>query len=164
MEIQVHTFNNPEAGTTYTPGTGVWNIGSLLNGITATLTITATVDSTSAGTITNTALLTALDQGDIDAANNIDSATISVVGDLYLAGQNNDRVFLYDGSGTPFLGEFVIPDGSDGVANIKWGPDGNLYVTSFFSNEVNRFDGTTGAYIAPAFVASNLFRSRRYTI
>jgi uncharacterized repeat protein (TIGR01451 family) len=60
---------------TYTNGTGVWGVGSLNTGTTATLTITATVNA--AGTITNTAQLSALDQTDSNSANNNASATVT---------------------------------------------------------------------------------------
>ena len=49
----------------YVSGTGVWTVGTLLNAASGTLTITATVDGgTSGTTITNTATVTASDQGD----------------------------------------------------------------------------------------------------
>jgi uncharacterized repeat protein (TIGR01451 family) len=66
--------NTPSQGT-YTPGTGVWSVGSLSPGSTATLTITATVNAS--GTITNTAQLSALDQTDPNSANNSSSATVT---------------------------------------------------------------------------------------
>jgi large repetitive protein len=60
---------------TYTSGTGIWSVGSLSTGTTATLTITATVNAS--GTITNTAQLSALDQTDPNSANNNASATVT---------------------------------------------------------------------------------------
>jgi hypothetical protein len=42
---------------TYTSGTGVWSIGTLANGASATLTITATVNAT--GSYANTATIAA---------------------------------------------------------------------------------------------------------
>jgi uncharacterized repeat protein (TIGR01451 family) len=60
---------------TYTSGTGAWSVGSLNTGTTATLTITATVNA--AGTIINTAQLSALDQTDPNSANNNASATVT---------------------------------------------------------------------------------------
>jgi uncharacterized repeat protein (TIGR01451 family) len=73
-----HTGNTPEPGTTYNPGTGVWDIGSLLNGATATLTIDATVDSTTVGIVDNTATRTPFDQPDLNSANDSSSAQIDV--------------------------------------------------------------------------------------
>ena len=70
--------DTPSAGT-YDDGSGVWTVGGLANGVTETLTITATVDPGTAGsTITNTATRTGSDQADSDAANDSDSADITV--------------------------------------------------------------------------------------
>ena len=49
-----HTANQG----TYTPGSGVWNIGSLANGASRTLTITAQVTSAGLPQVTNTATIT----------------------------------------------------------------------------------------------------------
>jgi hypothetical protein len=53
-----YTFvsNSPSTGT-YTSGTGVWSMGTLSNGASATLTITATVNAT--GGYANTATIAA---------------------------------------------------------------------------------------------------------
>jgi tetrahydromethanopterin S-methyltransferase subunit C len=45
--------NTVQSTGTYTSGTGVWSIGTLSNGASATLTITATVNAT--GSYANTA-------------------------------------------------------------------------------------------------------------
>jgi uncharacterized repeat protein (TIGR01451 family) len=64
----------------YTPGTGVWSVGALSNGASATLDLTATVDSGTAGTtVSNTASLTAVDQTDTNGTNDSDSADITVI-------------------------------------------------------------------------------------
>jgi uncharacterized repeat protein (TIGR01451 family) len=67
--------SNPGQGV-YNSGTGVWSVGSLSVGSTATLTIPATVNAS--GTITNTAQLSALDQSDSNSANNSGSAVLTV--------------------------------------------------------------------------------------
>jgi uncharacterized repeat protein (TIGR01451 family) len=65
---------------TYASGTGLWNVGSIANGVSETLTITATVDTGTGGTtITNTATVTASDQPDPNATNDSDSANITVL-------------------------------------------------------------------------------------
>ncbi|MGQ0722526.1 MAG: FlgD immunoglobulin-like domain containing protein, partial [Candidatus Eiseniibacteriota bacterium] len=75
----------PSQGT-YTSGTGLWVVGSLANAASATLDITATVDlGTSGSLITNTASVTASDQADANAANDSDSADITVEGIADLA-------------------------------------------------------------------------------
>ncbi len=63
----------------YTSGTGVWAIGSLLNGASATLDITATVDSVTGGTIiTNSAAMSGLGVSETNVANDSDSASVDV--------------------------------------------------------------------------------------
>jgi uncharacterized repeat protein (TIGR01451 family) len=61
----------PSAGA-YTSGTGVWSVASLTSGASATLQIVALVSS--AGTITNTAQVTASDQSDPDSTPNNNNA------------------------------------------------------------------------------------------
>ena len=64
----------------YSSGTGIWDLASIANAASDTLTITATVDSAAGGTtITNTAAVTALDQTDGNAANDSDSVDIDVL-------------------------------------------------------------------------------------
>ncbi len=62
------------AGGSYNAGTGIWNLGALPSGATASLTITAQV--TAAATITNTATVAGL-LPDPDPADNTSSVTIS---------------------------------------------------------------------------------------
>ncbi|HEU5089706.1 MAG TPA: DUF11 domain-containing protein, partial [Roseiflexaceae bacterium] len=63
----------PSQGS-YTSATGLWNVGSLANGATATLQIVATV--TQPGSISNSATITASDQPDPDSTNNTSTATM----------------------------------------------------------------------------------------
>jgi len=86
------------ASGTYTSATGVWNIGALSSGTTATLTLVTTV--TAPGNLTNTATKTAETQTDPNAAN--DSATASVTGqapDLTIAESHVDPL-ARGGNGT----------------------------------------------------------------
>ena len=57
----------------YDSATGLWTVGSIANGGSAGLTITARV--TQAGTVTNTASVTASDQPDPDPTDNTSSVT-----------------------------------------------------------------------------------------
>ncbi|TMF08357.1 MAG: DUF11 domain-containing protein, partial [Chloroflexi bacterium] len=66
----------PSQGT-YTSGTGVWNIGAIASGGTATLTLVARVTQT--GPISNTATKTAETETDPNPANDSSSATINGV-------------------------------------------------------------------------------------
>jgi len=69
---------SPSQGT-YSDSTGQWNVGSLANTASATLDITAVVNTGTGGqTITNTATITAADQEDPTPDNNSDSADIAV--------------------------------------------------------------------------------------
>jgi uncharacterized repeat protein (TIGR01451 family) len=62
----------PSVGA-YSNATGVWTVGNVANGASATLQLVATVDST--GTKTNTAQVTVADQADIDSTPNNNIAT-----------------------------------------------------------------------------------------
>lgn len=61
---------------TYTPATGVWSIGALDNGVTRTLSITATVTAAAIPSRINTATVSG-EQGDGNTSNNTASATVS---------------------------------------------------------------------------------------
>ncbi len=82
----------------YTPATGVWNIGSLPSGATVTLTLTARVTAT--GSLTNTARKTAETETDPNSAN--DTASVTITGqasDLTLA-KSHVGSFVRGSSGT----------------------------------------------------------------
>src|SRR5262249_27034289 len=60
------------------------------------------------------------------------------------------EVLRYDGRTGAFLDVFVPPgSGSrlDSSADLAFGPDGNLYVSSYDTDEVLRYDGRTGAFL-----------------
>ncbi len=69
------TYISDDGGGSYVSGTGVWTIGALNVGSSATLQITAQV--VNAGEIINTARVTASDQTDPDITNNQSSAVIN---------------------------------------------------------------------------------------
>lgn len=70
----------PSQGS-YVSATGVWTVGSLANGASATLTMNVTVNTGTAGrTITNTGSVISADQDDPNAANNSASASFQVHG------------------------------------------------------------------------------------
>ncbi len=71
-----YVSSTPSTGT-YTSGTGVWDIGALANGATATLTIG--VSGTSGGMVTNTASVSALIENDPTPDNNSASASVTVI-------------------------------------------------------------------------------------
>lgn len=76
---QVSYVSHDETQGTYTPATGIWNIGALANGDSVFLTIEAEIGLGTVGMdITNTASLTTVDQVDANSANNQGSATLTV--------------------------------------------------------------------------------------
>jgi hypothetical protein len=55
-------------------------------------------------------------------------------------------------------GAVFVPSGSGGVAQahgLAFGPDSDLYVAGYRSNTVNRYDGTTGAFLGTFISASS---------
>jgi len=82
---------------TYLPVTGVWDVGSLTNGATATLKITVIVVTT--GTITNTATKTHEDQPDPNPNNDTSTVTITV------------QQTSSGGAGTPPISNGTVPTG-----------------------------------------------------
>lgn len=89
--------------------------------------------------------------------------TVGPDGNIYASSQNTGEILFYNGrSGTPLPSP--IPGGRDGLfarlrtdtapdsapGPLRFGPDGNLYVSDFGGTTVRRFHGTTGAELAPA--------------
>jgi len=75
LGVTYQSYSATQGG--YASGSGLWTVGTLANGASATLSITVTV--TGAGAITNTATITAVDQPDPDPGDNSDSVTINPV-------------------------------------------------------------------------------------
>ncbi|MBI1853774.1 MAG: NHL repeat-containing protein [Planctomycetes bacterium] len=78
-------------------------------------------------------------------------------GNLYVAAENANQVKRYDGATGAFLDRFVWNDPATpgdelhGLVHptaVVFGPDGNLYVSSFETDAVYRFSGTTGAFLS----------------
>jgi uncharacterized repeat protein (TIGR01451 family) len=78
------TYVSDDGGGAYVPGSGLWTVGALANGASATLHITATVEST--GEIDDTAEIGAASPLDPNASNNMATATLSAprTSDLHL--------------------------------------------------------------------------------
>lgn len=73
-----YSTHTASAGTTFVPGTGLWNIGPLNDGASATLSITAAIKAT--GNYVNTAAIsTTSGIGDPVSSNNTSSATANPV-------------------------------------------------------------------------------------
>ena len=68
------------------------------------------------------------------------------MGNLYVSDEINNYVLRFNGTTGALIGTFASGGGLNSPAGLVFGPDGNLYVTSY-PNEVIRFNGTTGAPI-----------------
>ena len=74
-----YQWDTPSVGD-YDPITGIWQVGNLGTGATATLHVAATVNPGTEGmTLVNRVSVLAVDQPDTDPANDADSASVSVV-------------------------------------------------------------------------------------
>ncbi|MGH2570390.1 MAG: FlgD immunoglobulin-like domain containing protein [bacterium] len=113
-----YVSDTPSQGT-YTSGTGVWDVGLIEDGGSATLQITATVDAGTAGTtIGNTATVTALDQTDSVPGNDSDSADIAVEGvDVEVAKSADDPT--PDEGGTVTYTVVVTNHGPDVATGVE---------------------------------------------
>jgi DNA-binding beta-propeller fold protein YncE len=73
------------------------------------------------------------------------------VNDLYVSSISTNQVLVYSGADGSFLGAFVTAGsgGLSGPQDMKFGPDGNLYVVSSGTSyeQVFRFNGSTGAFM-----------------
>ncbi|HEY5839575.1 MAG TPA: lamin tail domain-containing protein, partial [Pyrinomonadaceae bacterium] len=68
------TYVSDDGSGSYTSGTGIWNVGTVNAGASATLHITALVTSTAVSGVTNTAEITGSDQFDPDSTVNNNNA------------------------------------------------------------------------------------------
>jgi DNA-binding beta-propeller fold protein YncE len=71
-------------------------------------------------------------------------------GNLYVSLTNTGNDILrFDGSTGELLGSFIPAEDvhPDGPVGMVFGPDGNLYVTARDTDQVLRYDGTTGDFI-----------------
>ncbi|HEX2477556.1 MAG TPA: hypothetical protein VHK01_22560 [Lacipirellulaceae bacterium] len=91
--------------------------------------------------------------------------TVGPNGNIYVSSQNTGEILFYDGeTGAPL--PTPLPGGRDGLfavllnedeenpfgapGPLRFGPNGNLYVSDFGGTTVRVFDGATGAELAPA--------------
>ncbi|RAJ29600.1 putative repeat protein (TIGR01451 family)/gliding motility-associated-like protein [Pedobacter cryoconitis] len=125
-----YVSSTPPAGTTYVPATGLWTIGTLTNGATSSLTITATVNA--AGPYANTATITGT-ENDPAPGNNTSTATPAPT-----ATANLDLVKTVDNP-TPAVGSNVVftlvatnngPSNGTGIVVTDLLPAGYTYVSS----------------------------------
>ena len=130
---------------TYIPATGVWTIGGLANGASATLTVTATILAT--GSYANTAAITG-GQTDPDPGNNSSTVT-PVPGAL----QANLGVVKTASSMSPTIGDNVVftitasnagPNAATGVSVSEQLPAGYTYISA--ATTAGAFNNATGVW------------------
>jgi uncharacterized repeat protein (TIGR01451 family) len=150
-----YASDTPSQGS-YESATGLWTVGSIAAADSATLAIAATVDPGTAGaTITNSASVTAADQGDPVSANNADSVAIVVPSvDLEMAKAVSDS--------TPDEGDSIVysvtvrnlgPDGATGVEITDVLPAGVTYAGDTPSQ--GSYESATGLWTAGAVAAGD---------
>ena len=59
----------------------------------------------------------------------------------------NEGVKRYNGRSGEFLGDWAQGSALPAAHGLTFGPDGNLYVSCYFTNEIKRFDGRTGQFL-----------------
>ena len=142
--------STPSGSTTYASGTGIWTVGTLASGASATLQVVAT--ATTLGAKINTAQVTAVDQFDPDSTPNNsvstedDQASVTVtpnVADLSLIKQVNNS--------TPNANQNVVfsvtitnsgPQGATNVTVADQLPAGLTFVSSTPSGSTTYSSGT----------------------
>jgi streptogramin lyase len=89
---------------------------------------------------------------DLDGALGV---TVGPDGQIYVASEESNMVLRYDGASGAFIDRFVWDDpgtpddetgGLSGPGAVLFGADGMLYVSSFDSDAILRYDGATGAF------------------
>jgi streptogramin lyase len=97
--------------------------------------------------------------GDLGPTEALDGALGIVVGpdgDIYVASEESNQVLRFSGSDGSFVAAFVTDDprtpddetsGLAGPGAVLFGADGALYVSSFDSDAILRYDGSTGAFV-----------------
>jgi uncharacterized repeat protein (TIGR01451 family) len=141
---------------TYNRTTGVWNVGNLAWSNSATMTITARVNTNTAGlTLTNTVRLTALNQADSNTNNNEASATLVVYGvDLGVAKFVDDNMPVVE---TNIAFTIILtnngPNNATGVILTDVFPAGLVFTGAVPSQ--GTYTNSTGIWNVGSLAASN---------
>lgn len=75
------------------------------------------------------------------------STAVGGVPDLLVSSRFTDQVLAFDATGQP-AGVAAAGGGLDNPVGVTFGPDGDLYVASGDGNQVLRYDGDSGAFVA----------------
>lgn len=125
---------------------GVWSVGHLDVGESASLTIDATL---TAGAPLASGTFIDIFAQETSLANTL-YFTFGPDGNLYVTdGGSENEVYRFDGATGAFI-SILVTAGSGGLSQptgLTFGPDGNLYVASFDNGQILRYDGTTGAFV-----------------
>lgn len=79
-----------------------------------------------------------------------DDLTYGLDGDLYVSSGSTPEtsaILRYDGTTGAFKGVFASGNGLFRPYGSAFGSDGNLYISSFLSDQILRYNGTTGEFI-----------------
>ncbi len=140
------TYVSDTGGGAYVPGTGVWTIGTIAGGGSASLTITATV--TSPTTVTNVAEITAADQNDPDSTVNngdpteddyasVDVKPTAVNPDLVGICENLDIGVVLDTSGSIAPADYALMIASLEQFMLQYSGRNNFITISTFDDSAN---------------------------
>lgn len=131
----------PSGATSYHSPTGLWNVGTLANGATATLSLTATVKpGTPGSTINNHIEVTAVDQQDPDSTKNNaistedDYAQTAVTVNMNVSGYGSAPVV-----GSPINFTTTYPSDTTQTLTIQETGKATLTVASLVTNDSSRF-------------------------
>jgi uncharacterized repeat protein (TIGR01451 family) len=139
------TFVSANPVAEYNAATGIWTVGTINNGATRTLTITAAVTSTAINGVTNTAQVFASDQADSNTANNQSSVTVT-------ARSANLSLTKTVDNATPNVGQNVTftltlnnggPNAATGVQVTDQLPSGLTFVSA---NPSGAYNSATGVW------------------
>jgi uncharacterized repeat protein (TIGR01451 family) len=142
--------DDPDTGN-YDDGTGLWTIGALAGGETASLTLRATVDDGTAGdTLTNTTSDLELDQEDPNAENDTASAAVQVLSADLAVTKNVDKPAPDEGQQVVFTIEVTNngPDDATGIQLTDQLPVGLTYVSD--DPDQGSYDDLTGVWTVGA--------------
>jgi streptogramin lyase len=67
--------------------------------------------------------------------------------EFYVADVLPEKVLRFDGITGDLVGKFTCGGILNYSYGLAFGPDGNLYVSSYFTSSILRYNGTTGAYL-----------------
>lgn len=116
--------------TSFNPLNGIWMIGDLDSGVSAELTVTITVGSSAvAGTTTNTAFVTSINETEITTTNNAVAETTTVVREVDITLSKSDSGDPTAGSGTGNL-VYTVTATNDGPSDATGVQVTDAFVTA----------------------------------